>query len=203
MSKKSRKDKTMYWKEDKSMKMIKKLATRGMAGPLACLALLWVAAIPHAQAATMSLGGQTNAVVGSMSELYSFATPGAGTVTVNSWNMSWDSFVKPLSALSFAVTEGNQVLAQWDGTATQSFTVGGAGTYYAHITGTAASGGLFNNLGAFAFAINFEPSAVPLPASEWMLVTGLFVLLGLARVLKPLRTADGRQAVALMGTATA
>jgi hypothetical protein len=186
------------------MKMIKKLATRGLAGPLACLALLWVTALPHAQAATMALGGQTNAVVGSMSELYSFATPGAGTVTVQSWNMSWGSFVKPLSALSFAVTQGSQVFSQWNGTATESFTVGEAGTYYAHITGTAASGGLFNNLGAFAFAISFAP--VPLPASEWMLVTGLFVLMGLARVLcafKPSATPDDREALAMMGTATA
>jgi hypothetical protein len=76
---------------------------------------------------------------------------------------------------------------------TQSFDVG-AGTYFAHIAGTASSAsGL--NLGLYSLLVTFQP--VPLPASEWMLLIGILVVLGLTRVLgaynplesRPLRAA--------------
>jgi hypothetical protein len=99
-------------------------------------------------------------------------------VTLNS--LAWPT---PLKALSFSATSANQVLTSWDMSSSQPtpFDVG-AGTYFAHIMAT-ADGAL--DLGLYSMMITFTPS-VPLPASGWMLLTGMFVLAGLARAVRPL-----------------
>ena len=153
------------------------------AGVLAPLALACLAAAPHARADDILLA-QTSIVSGTESTLETFSVPKSGSVTINLESLSWPTQTS-MSALSFAVTSSSQVLASWNGNGltgeSATFDVG-AGTYYAHITGTATSAGL--GLGLYSVLMTFTP-AVPLPASGWMLLTGLFVLVGLVRAARP------------------
>ena len=163
-------------------------------GLLAPLALSCLAMAPHARADSILLA-QTTLVSGSQSTVDSFSTPGAGTVTVDLQSLSWPS---ALSALSFSATSASQVLASMNATGligdVATFNVGTAGTYYAHIL--AAAGGSLD-LGIYSLNMSFSPtgtSTVALPASGWLLLTGMFVLAGLVRAMRPFE---------LMGTAEA
>jgi hypothetical protein len=145
---------------------------------MAPVALAALAAAPHARADSILLA-QTTLVTGSASTVDSFTAPSAGTVTVDLTSINWPA---ALSSLSFSATSANQVLASWNGTGVSSdvatFDVA-AGTYFTHILAT-AGGSL--DVGLYSMLLTFKPSnPVPLPASGWMLLTGLFVLLGLAR----------------------
>ena len=85
------------------------------------------------------------------------------------------------------------MLASWNSTGvtsdTATFNVA-AGSYFANIMAT-ASGAM--DMGLYSIRMTFTP-AVPLPSSGWLLLTGMFVLAGLARAVRPLE---------LMGTAEA
>ena len=154
-------------------------------GLLAPLTLAGLAVTPHAWADSILLA-QTTLVAGTVSTVDSFTTSGAGTVSVTLQSLNWPT---QLNALSFSATSASQVLASWNGTgttltgSTTTFDVG-AGTYFAHIMATA--GGALN-LGLYSMMMTFSPSTptVPLPASGWMLLTGMFVLVGLARAARP------------------
>lgn len=164
------------------MKTTKVLRPSLKLGLLAPLALIGLSAAPHARADSILLA-QTTLVNGSQSTVDSFTTPGAGTVTVSLQSLNWPA---DLAALSFSATSADQVLAYWNGGGTvtsevTSFKVG-EGTYFAHILATAGSSSL--NLGLYSLIMTFTP-AVPLPASGWMLLTGLFVLGGLVRAVRP------------------
>jgi hypothetical protein len=176
------------------MNTVKKLQRSLHAGALAPLALVCLAAAPHAHADSLLLA-QTNVISGTESTLETFTAPTAGTVTVSLQGITWPN--SGMSALSFSVTSSSAVLASWNGTGitgdTATFDVG-AGDYFAHITGTATSEGL--GLGLYSLMMTFAP-AVPLPASGWMLLMGLFALAGLARIV---RTAGPLE---ITGTATA
>jgi hypothetical protein len=161
-----------------TMKTTRPLAKLALLAPLA---LSGVAIAPHAWADSILLA-QTTLVAGSESTVDSFTAPTAGTVTVDLQTLDWPT---PLSALSFAATSASSVLASWNGTGLTSdvatFTVA-PGTYYAHIMATANSSGL--DLGLYSVMLTFTPT-VPLPASGWLLLTGLFVLAGVARAVRP------------------
>jgi hypothetical protein len=150
-----------------------------LVAPLAVAAL---AAAPHARADTILLA-QTTLVNGSVSTVDSFTAPAAGTVTVNLQSLNWPA---SLNALSFSATSASQVLASWNGTGLSSniatFDVA-AGTYFTHVMATA--GGVLD-LGLYSMMLTFSPNApsVPLPASGWMLLTGIFVLVGLTRTIR-------------------
>jgi hypothetical protein len=158
---------------------------------LAPLALIGLSATPNARADTLLLA-QTSLVSGTVATDDSFTTPGAGVVNVSLQNLGWPT---QLSALSFSATSANQVLASWTGSGSNitggavTFDVG-AGTYFAHVMAT-AGGSL--NLGLYSMIMTFTPS-VPLPASGWMLLTGMFVLAGLARAVRPLELTTGTAA---------
>jgi hypothetical protein len=150
---------------------------------LAPVALIGLAAAPYARADSLLLA-QTTLVSGTESTVDSFTTAGAGTVTINLKNVDWPT---PLTALSFSATSADHVLAHWDQTGSvdstiMTFDVATAGTYFAHIMATA--GGTLD-LGLYAMTMTFTPSAVPLPASGWMLLIGIFALAGLARAIRP------------------
>jgi hypothetical protein len=166
------------------MKTFNMLKAGLKAGALAPLALACLAAAPNARADSVLLA-QTNIVSGTESTLETFSVPNNGSVTISLQSLSWPSPTS-MSALSFAVTSSDKVLASWNGSGftgdTATFDVG-AGTYYAHITGTAPNVGL--GLGLYSVLMTFAP-AVPLPASGWMLLTGMFVLVGLLRAVRPL-----------------
>jgi hypothetical protein len=169
------------------MKMIKTMRLPGAArfkvGLLAPLALACLWAAPYARAESILLA-QTTLVNGSESSVDSFTAPVAGTVTVSLKSLKWPT---ALSTLSFSATSATQVLASWSGSGLSSdvatFDVG-AGTYFAHIMATAAGA---MGLGLYSLLISFNPSTptVPLPSSEWMLLTGMFVLGGIARFARP------------------
>ena len=164
-----------------TMKMMRSSLKHGLLAPLAigCLS-----AAPSARADSILLA-QTTLVSGAVSTVDSFTAPSAGVVTVNLQSLNWPT---ALNALSFSATSSNQVLAAWNGTGVTSdimtFDVE-AGTYFAHILATA--GGTLN-LGLYSLAMTFAPSnspTVPLPSSGWLLLTGMFVLGGLARAVRP------------------
>jgi hypothetical protein len=151
-------------------------------GLLAPLVLIGLAAAPHARANILL--AQTTLVNGTESTVDSFTTPGAGSVTVSLQSLNWPT---ALGALSFSATSANQVLASWSGTGAitgevTTFDVAAGGTYFAHIM-AAASGTL--DLGLYSLEMSFTPtSSVPLLPSDWMLLTGVFALAGIARVVR-------------------
>ena len=163
------------------MKLIKTRRLLSKAALLAPLALSGVVLAPHAWADNILIA-KTTLVAGSESTVDSFTAPTAGTVTVNLQTLNWPT---PLSALSFAATTSSSLLSSWNGTGQSSdvatFTVA-PGTYYAHIMATASSTGM--DLGLYSMLVTFTPT-VPLPRSGWLLLTGLFVLAGLARAARP------------------
>ncbi len=164
-----------------------RLSSKG--GVLVPMALTSLAVAPHAWADSLLLA-QSTMVVGTESTTDTFTAPTAGTVTVTLNSFGWAS---PLSALSFSASSATQVLASWNSTGvtsdTATFNVG-AGSYFANIMAT-ASGAM--DMGLYSLRMTFAP-AVPLPSSGWLLLTGMFVLAGLARTVRPLE---------LMGTAEA
>jgi hypothetical protein len=155
------------------------LTTRSVV--LAAAAFVGMSQAPHALADTMLLS-DTTMVMGTSADTFSFNTQSAGMVTATLSNLPWPS---SLQTLNFSATSANSVLSSWSAltsptqTASASFMVG-PGTYFAHIM-AAAQGDL--NLGLYALNITFTPSAVPLPASDWMLLAGVLVLFGLTRVI--------------------
>src|ERR1700722_12753731 len=160
-------------------------------GLLVPMALTGLAVAPHAWADSVLLS-QSTMVVGAESTTDTFTAPSAGTVTVNLTTFGWAA---PLSALSFSASSATQVLASLSATGvtsdTATFNVG-PGSYFANIMAT-ASGAM--DMGLYSMRLTFNaPPPVPLPSSGWLLLTGMFVLAGLARAVRPLE---------LMGTAEA
>ena len=154
---------------------------------VAPLALTALAVAPHARADSVPPPfGQVTLVSGTEATDNTFNAPTAGTVTVKLTSIAWP---QALSSLSFSATTATQVLASWNGTGiasdTATFDVA-AGTYFTHVI---ASAGGSLDLGLYAMMLTFTPTGgtppIPLPASGWMLLTGLFVLAGLARVVRP------------------
>jgi hypothetical protein len=148
---------------------------------LASLALIGLSQAPHALADTMLLS-DTTLVRGNSSAVFSFDAPTAGMVTATLSNLPWPNSLK---ALDFAATTSTDVVSSWSAldssneTRTESFLVG-QGTYFAHIMASAA-GEL--NMGLYSLSLTFTPNVVPLPAADWMLLTGVLVLFGLTRVM--------------------
>ena len=169
------------------MKTTKTIRPSLRLGLLAPLALAGLSIASHARAETILLA-QSTLVNGTTSTVDSFTAPSAGTVTVKLQSLEWPTTA--LQSLSFSASSANHVFSSWTGMGVASevttFDVG-AGTYFAHIMATAA-GDL--NLGLYSLLMTFTPNSgpppVPLPASGWMLLTGIFVLAGLARVVRPL-----------------
>jgi hypothetical protein len=173
-----------------TMKTMRPLLKGALLAPVALTAM---SVAPHAWADSV-LVAQSTLVNGSEATSDSFVTSGAGTVTVTLQNTGWAS---PLTALSFSANSATQVLAAFNAVGltsdTAQFHVDAAGTYFANIMATAGGD---MGLGLYSLRMTFSPSApaVPLPSTGWLLLTGLFALVGVARAARPLE---------IMGTAAA
>ena len=143
--------------------------------------------------ADMLLLANTTMVTGTESATYSFTAPTAGTVTAELTNLDWP---QALSALSFMASTPGQVLASWSdptqsnaltSTHQLTFQVARPGTYFANITAT--PGGPLD-IGVYSFSLHFTngSSAVPLPASGWLLAAAVIVLVGMLRSRRARRT---------------
>jgi hypothetical protein len=162
------------------MKTTQRLRPHAAKGLLALSALGAGLSAAPAVHADQILIAQTSMISGTVSTVDSFTAPGTGTVTIQLANIPWPA---ALSSLSFFASSATQVVASGtvpppngpiSGTILDSFQVT-PGTYFAHITGTAAPGSF--DLGLYSMQVSFAP-AVPLPATAWLLVGGLVMLLG-------------------------
>lgn len=142
---------------------------------VAVLAVLGMAHVPQARADMMLLA-DTTMVTGTQSAVLSFTAPSDGFVTANLQNLNWQ---KPLSSLSFQATSGTDVMSSWSGadSKTETFKVT-AGNYFAHIVATTADA---MDVGLYSLNLSFTPSAVPLPASSLLLLSGIFGLFLVSR----------------------
>jgi hypothetical protein len=142
--------------------------------------------------ADMLLLANTTMVTGTESSVFSFTAPASGNVTAELTNLDWPT---TLSGLSFMASSGSQVLGSLSApslanTNTQmlTFHVSHPGTYFANVTAT--PGGPLD-IGVYSFSLHFaNGSAVPLPASGWLLAAAVIVLLGM---LRSWRTRHGRE----------
>jgi hypothetical protein len=161
----------------------------GRTSLLALAALGLSQSLPAQADQVIPVGGVT-LVSGTSSQTVAIPVTTPGTLTVTLENLPFQQpLAGSLDSLSFLMSTALTPLdSSWNQvslTDTQSYNVG-PGTYFAHITGQA--GGTLD-LGIYSLSVTFQ-SAVPLPAS-WMLLTGVFVLMGLARFGGSLRGADG------------
>lgn len=131
----------------------------------------------HAESVLLT---DTSLVSGSESSVFSFETPGAGTVSVQLTNLDWP---QPLYSLSFLAATPTHVMASWadPGSPTGvnlTFQVPSGGRYFADVM--AQAGGSLD-LGVYSMCIKFTPSTptVALPASGVLLLTGILAMLAL------------------------
>jgi hypothetical protein len=121
-------------------------------------------------------------------QAFDLTTPGTLTVTLSS--IPW---LDTISDLNFFASSATSVLGDLTGPGTESITVG-PGMIYAHWFGDAD--GAFG-LGVYGLKIAFQPNvtAVPLPASLMLLLSGLGVLLGWQRRAAPVAAIHSDDAV--------
>jgi len=153
------------------------------------LIALWLGRSYDACADSIVERAATALVYGTSADTYSFETPSAGTVTAVYSGLPWPT---PLAALSFSLTTATDAFQPMPGTEATSqsggagggdtYQVGGAGTYFAHIIATAGPNPF--NLGLYSLILTFTPSAVPLPTAAGLLLMGILVLLALRGTLR-------------------
>jgi hypothetical protein len=156
------------------------VSVRGAATPaVAVLAAFGLSQALPANADPFLPGSGVTLVSGSSSQTVPFQITSAGTLTVTLDNLPLGQRLDSLSFMMSTATTPMQ--SSWTpvaNTDTESFKVG-PGTYFAHIMGD-AGGSL--DLGIYGLYVSFQPTVVPLPASGWMLLTGVFVMIGFTRL---------------------
>jgi hypothetical protein len=157
-------------------------------GAMACLPAFGLCQALPALADEVLDSGVT-VVSGSSSQTVTLQAPSAGTLTVTLDNLPLEGYLSSLGLLM--TTSTSPLQSAWayvpaSETLTESFNVG-PGTYFAHIMGEA--GGTLD-LGIYSVDVTFTPS-VPLPGSGWMLLTGVFVMMGLTRLLCSYKPSEG------------
>jgi hypothetical protein len=138
---------------------------------LALTAVLFAlfAMMPEAHADSVMLADSGLLVGRNPTETFSFSAPAGGILDVRLSDLDWPS---PLANLTLSITSADQVLGTLNGAGEKDFTLGSAGTYYAHLTGQ-TTGSL--ELGAYGLMVYFQGAVapVPLPASITLLFGGL------------------------------
>jgi hypothetical protein len=138
-----------------------------------------VCAIAAPLARADMLVSETTLVNGTDESVAAFTVTTAGPITVELTNIPWP---QALASLSFMLSSANQVISSWS---TQTSTVETyqltPGTYYAHVSGTAAG---TMDLGLYSLSIGTQPVApVPLPPGAELLAAGLLLLMVIAWLL--------------------
>jgi hypothetical protein len=100
----------------------------------------------------------------------SFALSGPGVLTVTLSDIAWP---EPLANLDMVVSTPHGLLGPEVGAQTESYTLTQASQIYVQWFGT-AQGPL--DAGAYGLKVNFAPTAVPLPSSVLLLLSGLVML---------------------------
>lgn len=131
---------------------------------LLAMLVLVLGAVRTADADTIVLQ-QSGLLGGTQSVVTPLTVSGAGTLRVTLTDLAWPT---RLTNLSFALSDATSVLGRLTTAGTQSFTIGGAASLYAHIYGT-ASGPL--DLGLYSLRVQFIP--VPLPSAAVLLLAGM------------------------------
>ncbi len=114
---------------------------------------------------------RTEQITGTDSIVLPFVIAGgmpAGMVTVTLQDLGWPGL---FSSLSFAASTSTSLLAQLAEPGRMSFSVNGAGNYFATVYGVADP-----NFGSGLYSLNLKYSPVPLPAAAWLLLSGLALL---------------------------
>jgi hypothetical protein len=109
-------------------------------------------------------------VQGQQSFEESFAVTGPGTLTVTLSNINWPV---SLANLNLLVSTSQGLLGPEMGAGTATFNMSHGGTIFTQWFGT-AQGAL--DAGVYGIKVNWAPTAVPLPASIALLVSGLILL---------------------------
>jgi hypothetical protein len=164
----------------------------------ATVAIPCLFATPQAHAEEIMVA-QTTLVIGTDSSVATITVPSAGSLTVELSNLPWP---QSLESLSFMLSSSNQVISAWstDSTTVESYNVS-PGTYFAHLTGTAA-GPL--DLGLYSLTVGFQAGGVvPLPASGALMLSGLLAAVALGRALRIGRTAPTARSAPAGGGALA
>jgi hypothetical protein len=107
---------------------------------------------------------------------------GAGKLTVSAHDLGVaGTLMGPLDALSFSVSNSTSLLGSLNTSGSLALDIKGPGEYFVYFS-TKPNGNGFG-LPLVSWSIAFEPnaSAVPLPASVWMLIAGLAWATGLQR----------------------
>jgi hypothetical protein len=131
----------------------------------------WMAA-PSARADAVMYDA-SGFIVGNQSFVKSFVTPSAGTLTVTLTNVAWP---EQLANLNLLLSSTRGAMGAEMGTGVANFDVKAGEKVYAQWFGT-AQGPL--DAGVYAIDISFRPSgvsAVPLPTSVALLLSGLLLL---------------------------
>ena len=115
-------------------------------------------------------------IQGNQSFVDTFNITAPGTLTVSLSNVPW---LDTISDLSFFLSSATGTVGTTMNAGSESMKIG-AGTFYAHWFGDA--NGPFQ-LGVYSLQISFQPdvSAVPLPASLILMLSGLPLMLGWRR----------------------
>jgi len=121
---------------------------------------------------TVGLAGAT--------EIDSFTVAGPGTAEVTLTDLLWP---QALAGLSFELTNASgQVLGTLTGAGSASFDLAAGGTYFALSFGQASAAKPDAlSFGSYGISVVYAPTAVPLPGTALLLLSGLLLLGSFAR----------------------
>jgi hypothetical protein len=108
---------------------------------------------------------------------------GAGKLTVQAYDLGVRStIVDRLDSLSFSVSNSTSMFGSHVGSGEFAMDISGPGMYFLSLQATPSLQSRFQ-LGLVSWRVTFEPnvSAVPLPASVWLLIAGLAWATGMQR----------------------
>lgn len=115
-------------------------------------------------------------------QVTNFLAPSAGQVTVAVTDIRWRSL---LAQLATSVTSGGRTIGSLNGSGNLIFSVQAGQRFAVAIFAAAASSA--SNLGLYKLGVSFQPlatSPVPLPATGWLLLSGLAALGARGRLLQ-------------------